>query len=168
MDFKKITGLIVSAERSGLSKTENAKRSAVIVHELLDAVGWDAKVIPVEGAWEGQREQSYIVVPNDDVAMNPLEYRTLLYKVLAIASEAAQDAVMSVHNGTSFLIELPACPPTVNREQRMDYLYGVLTYDKGNTLLSDALRITEIDEESAMLFGEYTRLDDKYYIMLPA
>ena len=167
MDLRNVTGLIVSGERSGYSVEYNALQSAKLVNALLDAVGFDAAILPLEGAWEGTREQSYLVVPVQSITGKPLEYRDLLYKVIAIASEFDQDAVMSVHDGSSYLIELPPVPRHLSREARMQQLYGIMSYDKGDTLLSDPLTVWEAEEGAARIYGSYTKIGNKYYVMLP-
>jgi hypothetical protein len=171
MDLREVTGILMSAERpiegtSEFAKTMNAIRSAKMVAELLDAVGFDALIVPTEGAWEGQTEQSYLIIPTEESKNKPLVYRNLMYKVLAIASEFEQDAVMTVHEGTAHLVELPTVPTDLSREARMDQLYSIMTYDQGETLLSDRLSIHRMDKELALMLGEYTKVDDEYFVMI--
>jgi len=61
---------IFSAHLSDCDSTENARRSADLINELIDTVGFSGVVIPCDGQWEDKYEQAYCVISDDLVVLS--------------------------------------------------------------------------------------------------
>lgn len=161
-------GVIVSAERVEFTNEENARRSAMLVHKLVDLVGWDGSIIPCTGVFEGVEEQSYIVLVNEDVAGTE-RARDIMQGILGLSSQFSQEAILVFGQGTARLLELPEIEIVTGDPDYMElgdaimYLYNVTG---GEGMLSDQMHFEEVDHEEIMDFElDYTEVMGRFYTL---
>lgn len=89
--------VIISAHIADLDPTENAKRSADMLEDLLDLVGFDATVYPVQGRYQGVEEQSFVIsLPEKDEWYTEL-YAKLQTGICDIARKYGQSSMMLMY-----------------------------------------------------------------------
>jgi len=164
-------GVIISAERPEFNTEENARRSALLVHKLVDLIGWDGYIIPCTGSWEGQEEQSYIVLPNATIVADPEKSRALMQGILGIASKFSQAAILVFAESGARLLELPEIeiiegdPSAQDIGEALMYVYEITG---GDGLLSDPLFFEEVDQDEIEEFNlDYTEVMGRYYVLEP-
>lgn len=167
MDIFAQNGVIISAERAEFTAEENARRNADLVCALVNIVGWDGRIIPCTGSFEGVEEQSYIVVINEDIVEDLVLARAMMQELLLIAHKFNQDAILVFQPDGVRLLELPAIKilgdvTDQDTKEAIMYVYDLT----GNELLSDLMYFDEVDQYSVEeLDLDYTEVFGRYYTL---
>jgi hypothetical protein len=160
-------GIIISAERSELNTKENAERSADLVHLLLDIVGWDARIIPVNGRFQGTREQSYVVLLNPITCMDNDKVREITLSVITAAYLMDQETVIVFGSGSARLLEIPEVMQEgdiMTVQELTTALQIAYHSDTAMDYVSDPMTFCEVPKEDVYDYNlDYTEIDGVYY-----
>lgn len=161
-------GIIISAECADLDTETNAKRSAVMVSQLIDIIGWDGAVIPCRGSYDGLEEQSYLVLIKDEIAEDTVACGLITRKILALAYRYSQEAVIVFSPDSARLLELPdmELEGEFTDEEIGETIATIYTLTNGGGYISDPMEFVHRPYEAIEAFdSDFTEVMGQYYTL---